>query len=40
LGVLNKFGNTPEAMTILGKMKNVGQAEIDAALAAWKAAHP
>jgi hypothetical protein len=37
LGVLNKFGNTPIAMEILSKMKNVGPAEIDAALRAWRA---
>jgi filamentous hemagglutinin len=37
LGVLNKFGNTPQAHTILGRMKNVGPAEIEAALKAWSA---
>jgi uncharacterized protein DUF4157 len=37
LGVLNKFGNTPQAHGILGRMKNVGPVELDAALKAWSA---
>jgi hypothetical protein len=37
LGVLNKFGNTPQAHAILDKMKNVSSAEVDAALKAWSA---
>ena len=37
LGVLNKFGDTPTTMNILSRMKNVGPAEIEAALAAWRA---
>jgi len=32
LGVLNKFDGTPQAYDILSKMKNVGPAEVDAAL--------
>ncbi len=35
LGVFNKFGDTPQAHAILGKMKNVGPAEVKAALKAW-----
>jgi hypothetical protein len=37
LGVLNKFGDTPQAHGILEKMKNVGPSEVEAALAAWSA---
>jgi hypothetical protein len=37
LGVLNKFGDTPQAHGILAKMKNVGPSEVEAALAAWSA---
>lgn len=37
LGVLNKFGNTPQAHAILEKMKNVGPGEVEAALKAWSA---
>jgi hypothetical protein len=37
LGVLNKFGDTAEARAILGRMKNVGPDELEAALAAWRA---
>ncbi|HEX8110293.1 MAG TPA: hypothetical protein VF516_21325 [Kofleriaceae bacterium] len=37
LGVLNKLGNTPQAHTILERMKNVGPAEIEAALKMWSA---
>lgn len=37
LGVLNKFGNTPQAHAILGRMKNVGPAEVESALTAWRA---
>jgi hypothetical protein len=37
LGVFNRFGNTPQAHTILERMKNVGPAEIEAALKAWSA---
>jgi Domain of unknown function (DUF4157) len=37
LGVLNKFGDTSQAHSILTKMKNVGPSEVEAALAAWSA---
>jgi hypothetical protein len=37
LGVLNKFGNTPQAHAILAKMKNVDSVEMDAALKVWSA---
>ncbi|MEQ1572034.1 MAG: RHS repeat-associated core domain-containing protein, partial [Myxococcota bacterium] len=37
LGVLNKFGDTPKAQEILGRMHNVGPEEIEAASAAWRA---
>jgi len=36
LGVLNRFGNTPEAHAILAKMINVSTAETEAALAVWR----
>ncbi len=36
LGVLNKFGDTPQAHGILGKMGNVGPPEVEAALKAWR----
>jgi len=32
-----RSGNTLQAHAILGKMKNVGTAEVDAALKAWSA---
>lgn len=37
LGVLNKFGDTPQAHAILSRMKNVEPKDIEAALKAWKA---
>jgi RHS repeat-associated protein len=37
LGVLNKFGDSPQAHSILARMKNVGPSEIEAALKAWRA---
>lgn len=37
LGVLNKFGDTPQAHAILGRMKNVGPDEVAAAMKAWRA---
>src|SRR5262249_37336171 len=35
LGVLNQFGNTERANAILENMKNVGDAEVEAALRIW-----
>jgi len=36
LGVFNKFGNTQATRGILGKMRNVGAAEIKAAFKVWR----
>jgi len=36
LAIFNKFGNTPRAYAVLAEMKNVGPAEIEAALSVWR----
>lgn len=37
LGVLNKFGDTPQAHSILDRMHDVGAPQVEAALNAWRA---